>query len=201
MIQAFFRFLHWYMFAWKVAWWTFRTHAHDRAWIMERQGAFYDLYFAKRKFTTGQGYHLEYEGQSLTVATEQGETEDKANNPPAQFFDDDLLYGVADGQVFSCPFKGEAKSHDVSAVSLVMRGKIAAELLHEYSEPKGMGQAGGWLKWVIIIAIAALIAFLVWHFGFHGNLPHIGTAVQPTPTPGGTPSGGHLATPTPIYHY
>jgi len=91
------------------------------------------------------------------------------------------------------PMSGSGRQQDETLISNVIDGHLATEL----AESPTMPGKGGWgfkeLRWILLIVVALIIAFVVYKFVLHGHLPMIhttagnSTAPEPTPEPSATP--------------
>ena len=180
MIEFLRTYFSWYFWTVKYAWWKMRTPTDDRALILVRKGKFSHFELGKRQgkgTADGEEYHFGSKRQPVTVIVPT----DKED----EYFDDELFLGLQDSRLLPVPLIGESDKPDNDILSKFAEGKVGVILMEALQQPKGAGfQARGIFKWAVLIAIALLIAFLVFHFGFHDKLPHLGqVSVQPTPTP------------------
>jgi hypothetical protein len=187
MLEFLRTFFEWYGWALRLAWFKFRTPTDDRLIILLRKGKFNRLELAKRKEsgnTEGDLYHFGSKRRPTKVIVPS----DKED----EYFDDELMVGLQDGRLLPVPLVGETEKPDTSIMSRFAEGQAGVVLMDALEQPRGIGMnAKGLFKWVLLIMIAAIIAFLIWHFGFHGHIPQLGQPkLTPTPTPTHTGQSG-----------
>lgn len=188
-------YLHWWWFAVRIVWWQFRTDADARAIIRVRDGRGYEDKFAHRIFKGKMGEIFAYADTIAYVYTEKLEQEAKRQNrdPIEDWEGERVLYVVAN-EIVCCPVEGSGKQMDESILAEFNRGDFVYQCQQSIRNPKGEGVNWGGMRWILIIALAIVIGFVVWHFVLHGHMP--GTKVpipSNTPTPSPTPSS------TPIF--
>lgn len=169
--------IHWWWFGVCVWWWRFRNDANDRAFLMLRQGHYYDHQLMVRKCITKDGDVYSYDKHIVLVKKDH----------PFESWEDERFLGEVDGELVATPFTGTGVPMDDSLVSSFMQGNATVQLSNSMEAPaRGVNNIGA-LKWVALIVAVIVIAFVVYKYILHGHLPGIGGAVVPTPTP--TPSG------------
>jgi hypothetical protein len=193
MLEFLRTYFEWWGFAWHIAWFKFRTTTEDRLIILFRKGKFNHLELAKRHESgnaEGDLYHFGNKRRPTKVII-PADKED-------EYFDDELFIGLQDGRLLPVPLVGETDKPDTAIMSRFAEGQAGVVLMDALEQPRGAGMnARNLLKWAVLITIAAVIAFLIWHFGLHGHLPKLG---QPAPTPTPTPAHPGQGGISPIQH-
>jgi hypothetical protein len=177
--------IHWWWFGVCVWWWRLRNDANDRAFLMVRQGHYYDHRLAVRKCITRDGEVYSH-GKHIVLVHKQH---------PFESWEDERLLAETDGELIATPFTGTGVSMDESLISSFMQGDATVQLSNSMEAPAQGGRAIGALKWVLLVVAVIVIAVVVYKFVLHGQIPGITPAVMPTPSP--TPAPGPMPIPSP----
>jgi hypothetical protein len=176
---------HWWWFGVCVWWWRLRNDANDRAFLMVRQGHYYDHRLAVRKCITRDGEVYSH-GKHITLVQKQH---------PFESWEDERFLGEVDGELIATPFTGTGVTMDESLVSSFMQGNATVQLSDSMEAPaRGINNFGA-LKWVALVVAVVVIGVVVYKYVLHGHIPGITPTVNPTLTPGPVP----LQTPPAIY--
>ena len=177
--------IHWWWFGVCVWWWRLRNDANDRAFLMLRQGHYYDHRMMVRKCTTKDGEVYSY-GKHIVLVK---------NDHPFESWEDERFLGEVDGELIATPFTGTGVTMDESLVSSFMQGNATVQLSNSMEAPaRGVNNLGA-LKWVLLAVAVVVIGVVVYKYVLHGQIPGITPTVNPTPTPGPVP----LQTPPAVY--
>lgn len=177
--------IHWWWFGVCVWWWRLRNDANDRAFLMVRQGHYYDHRLAVRKCITHDGEVYSH-GKHITLVQKQH---------PFESWEDERFLGEVDGELIATPFTGTGVTMDESLVSSFMQGNATVQLSDSMEAPARGGANFGALKWVLLAVAVVVIGVVIYKYVLHGHIPGITPTVNPTPTPGPVP----LQTPPAIY--
>lgn len=171
--------LSWYWFGVRIWWWRLRHSANTRAFILERDGLYYELFLGVRTTVDKKGETYEYGDTVILVP----------DTHPWETYEDERLLGVTDGQLVATPFMGNGTQLEASVISQLCRGNVA----RQYAESYTIANRSPFnLRLFLIIAAIAVILFCIYKFVLHGHIPGITPAVTPTPTP--TPTPGPIYT-------
>lgn len=192
MLDFLHTYFQWYSWALRLAWYRFRVPTDDRAIILMRKGKFNHLELARKQdqgTAEGDEYHYGPKNHPKKFFV--------AESKEDEYFDDDFFVGLQDGRLLPVPLIGDTEKPDADILSKISEGKTGVALLDRMMQPSGAPRPiRSVFKWALLIVVVALIAFLIFHFGFHDKLPHLGqVTVVPTPTPKGSSGIGPLTTP------
>jgi len=177
--------IHWWWFGVCVWWWRLRNDANDRAFLMLRQGHYFDHRLMVRKCTTRDGEVYSYGKHIVLVKKDH----------PFESWEDERFLGEVDGELIATPFAGTGVPMDDSLVSSFMQGNATVQLSNSMEAPaRGVNNLGA-LKWVLLAVAVVVIVVVVYKYVLHGQIPGITPTVNPTPTPGPVP----LQTPPAVY--
>lgn len=183
MLELLRMWLYWAWFGLRVGWWKMRHSAVDRAFLLIRQGVFYDLELAHRIYSGKLGNIFAYSDNGIAYDYHDSKTKSelvRTGRDPFEVWEDERLLFMVEDEVICVPVQGTGVAMEADALSNFNRGDAIKQISDSFRQG-GQGLNWGSLKWFLVIGAVIIIAFVVYKFILHGHLP--GAAVTPTPTP------------------